>query len=274
MATYITVDEVRTVSGDTNEDLSDARITTIIDQVEGSATSWLNTVFTPTTKIEALDGNGLDRITLSKNPVLRINSMESNGETITPAYVHVYRPSGLLVLDGDSEVGALTVEQQSVIVSYLYGLMEESSTNTTTTAATTAGTSVSVSVSDSSSLSAEDWVDVYGTDGHKEAAQISSITDGSTIVVDRLSQSHASGSTVVKLQTPERVKRYLRVKAAIEVAGAIMGATSKDKTSYSLGDLQVTKGEPYTQWWRRIEELRKEEEKLRAEIRPRPFVMS
>jgi len=273
--TYITVEDVRVNSGYfTTTTMTDARLgTNIITPVENETEKYLNTKLSPTTSIDVMNGNGLDRIFLRHLPVLRIDSATSGDDTITPAYLHFHSGSGLVELDGDAEVGVFVADQRSVQVKYLHGYMNETSTQTATTAAATSGTSVALTVASESSFSANDWVLVYGVDKMWEAAQVSS-TGTSTITVDSLSQDHASGSIVALLETHPVVKEYMVVEAAIRLIGAVLGLTSTDMTAYSLGDLQVTKGEPYAQWNATLRSLYKRKAELRKRLRPQPIAVA
>ena len=271
---YITVEDVRVNAGyfETTT-MTDSRLgTNIIARVEAETEKYLNTKLSPTTTIEIIDGNGLDRIFLRHLPVLRIDSATSDDDSITPAYLHFYSKSGMVVLDGDAEVGEFVADQRSVKIKYLHGYMNETSTQTATTAAATSGTSVALTVSSESSFAANDWVLVYGTDGKWEAAQVSS-TATNTITVDSLSQDHASGSIVAKLETHPVVKEFMIVEAAIRLIGAVIGLTSTDMTSYGLGDLQVTKGEPYAQWRATLQSLYTRRNELRSRLRPMPMAI-
>jgi len=272
--TYITVEEVRVNAGYFDTDtMSDSRIGTIISAVENEVEKYLNTALSPKARVDILDGNGLDRIFLSKNPVLRINSITSDGDTITPSKVHLYPQSGMVVLGDDAEVGSFVVEQKSVIVEYIYGYLHESSTSTTTTASTSAGTSVALSVNDESGFAVGDWVMIYGTDGHREGAEITSTGTGS-ITVDKLVYSHASSSKVVLLETLPTAKEYMIVESAIRLITAVIGLTSTETTSYTLGDFSATKGEPYAQWNATLRALKARKEDLKIRLRPRPVTMA
>jgi hypothetical protein len=271
--TYIEIEDVRRASGDFESKVSDARITTIISDVEAGAEKWLNTVFTPRARIDVLDGNGFNHIVLDKNPVLRINSIKSYGTTITPAYVHVYQEQGLLVLDGSAEVGKFTVDNRSVIVSYLFGYLEEdTSVSTTLSTATTAGTSVAMTVASSTGFTNDDWVVVYGTDGNKEVAQISGVGTG-VMTADQFSQAHAAASIITKLRCPKTVVRYLEVEAAIQVVSAILGATATDITHYSIDDFEAFKGEAYAQWSATFRALIEEREILKSRMKTRIYAV-
>ena len=273
MPTYITVAEVRTASGDFDEKVSDERIEGIIDRIEKTSEKWLNTKFTPTAIIETQTGNKTTFAILEKNPVLAVRALEINETSVTPAYIKAFKDSGKIVLTTEAEVSRFTSSAVGdVIISYLYGWVQESSTSTTIDTASEAGSSVALSVASESGFTALDWVEIYGTDGNREVAQVSA-TDTGELTVDQLVYDHVSGSTVVLLEIEANVKRYLEVESAITVVTAIIGATATDITSHQLGDLSVTKGEPYAQWRATLISLRAERDELKTRIKPKFSIM-
>ena len=271
MADYITVADVRRASGVPSSLIGDTEATAAIDVVEPAMTKWLNTVFVPTQRKDILDGSGKDTITTRKNPLLALKALKSDGDTVAVSGVEVYKQSGMIVLGENADIGRFVSKSRSVTIKYLYGLMEESSTSTTTTSASVAGTAVALSVSSETGFSDDDWVEIYGMDGNKEVAQVSS-TASSTITVDELLFAHESGSTVVKLQIPTYIKRFMEVEAAIYLAVTAMGRTYTFNASYNLGDLSVVKGVPYLHWTNSYDRLSKERDLLRRRISVRPVM--
>ena len=271
--TYITVTDVRRASGAPTSLITDAYITSIIEVVEGEMERWVNTKFTPTQTIEALDGSGSNRFFTHKNPVLAVRGLNTNDTDITLSSINIYKESGKIELGGDSETSQFIAKSKDTIIKYHYGLLDESSTNTTTSAASVAGTSVALSVASETGFVDEDWVEIYGMDGNKEVAQINTNPTTGVITVDQLVQAHESGSIVVKLQIPFHIKRYMEIEAALSVAINAIGATYTFNASYSLGDLSVVKGVPYTHWQSSVEKLLKEREMRKSRIKIRPHIV-
>ena len=270
----ISVDEVRNRSGAPTSLVSDAQITTFISQVEEEMARWINTSFTPKQVIEVRDGNGSSHMFSRKNPLLSIREITVNKTTsVTPSSVNWNVSSGKIMLTATSEGGNFTTGQQNTFVKYIYGFLEESSTSTSSTAAVIVGSDVSISVSSITGFSDEDWVEIYGMDGYREVAQINATPALGVIQVDQLVKTHSSGSTVVLLQVPVFIKTYMMIEAAICVAINAIGATYVFNASYSLGDLQVTKGVPYTHWQSSVEKLYKERAMRKSRIKPRPSIM-
>ena len=272
--TYITADDVRRASGAPTSLITDTLIEGAITIVEAEMERWMNTAFKPTVRIEHRDGNALPRLFTLKNPLLSVRALTLNTSTsITPSYLNWEKSSGKVELSNDAEAGNFTSGQNNTFIKYLYGLMEESSTNTSTTAASTAGTTVSLTVSDESDFADKEWVEIYGMDGNQEVAQISGDPTTNTIVVDQLVQAHESGSSIVKLQIPYYIKRFMEIEAAIYVAIYAIGGTYTFNTSYSLGELTVNKGEPYPQWREVIQRMINERKMRKATIKIRPCIM-
>lgn len=240
--TFITATEVRNICGAPSSLISDTQMAQYITEVEAEMGRWLNTAFTPTLKIDIVDGNSTGRIFAKKNPLLSIRALTVNESTsITPSTINWYKPSGKIMLGQDAESATFTTGQQNTFIKYLFGMLEESTTSTSTTADVAVGTTVTLAVSAITGFSDADWVEIYGMDGTREVAQISGAPTGTSIVVDQLVKAHESGSTVVLLQIPEHVKKYMLIEAGICAGINAIGATYTFNASYQLGELQVTK---------------------------------
>ena len=272
--TYISATEVRNRSGAPTSLITDVQITQYITEVEAEMARWINTAFTPKQTIEIVDGKGTSRMFTKKNPLLSVRAMTLNDSTsITPSYIDWYKPSGKMVLSNSAESSTYTTGHQNTFIKYIYGMVEETTTDTTLSTASTSGTTVSLTVASITGFADEDWVEIYGMDGNKEVAQISGTPATSTIIVDQLVQSHAADSVIVKLQIPEHIKTYMLIEASISAAINAIGATYTFNASYSLGDLQVTKGVPYTHWRESVEKLLKERNMRQSRIKPRPSIL-
>lgn len=265
----LSVDDVRNLSGADSALIADAKIQDLIDMVEDETTKWINTSFTPKRKIDVMDGNAQSYIFARKNPLLRVRVLTSDDTSVDVSTIHVYKESGKISFGTSSELSTFIAKRQSVIMDYLYGLMEESSTQTTLSTASTAGTSVALDVASESGFTANDWVEIYGTDGKREVAQVES-TAASTITVDELVFGHAVGSLIVLLQTPEYIKSFMRYEAAIAVAIYATGNTYTFNASYSIGELSVVKGVPFTHWRESFSQLVKERNFRAGFIKIRP----
>lgn len=274
MATrYITVAQARTASGITSIDLiSDVDFDEIIGKIEYEVERILNTRFEPQRKIDIIEGDNTHRLILRHNPVLRILAVNIEDTDIDLDEVQVHHESGVLSLTGNA---ALTVFRQKSSERYLarvkydYGILDETTIQTTTDDAETAGTAVVIGVADASSFSASDYIEIVGMDGKKEVCQISSIASND-ITVDQLTQDHEADSLVTKVETSQTGKRIMLVAASLAGVARVVGSTFDEITRYSIGELEVSKGEPFTQWRQTAIELQREWVKLRESFRTRP----
>lgn len=272
--TYITVTEVRNLSGAPTSLVTNTQISSFITIVEGEMERWLNAKFTPSQRIDVLDGNATQRIFTQKNPLLSVRALTVDTETVTPSTLIWKRPSGMVQLGSASECGVfINGTGSGVVIKYLHGFVDETSTSTVTTVVSTVGTNVALTVSSITDFADDDWVEIYGMDGHREAAQITGTPSGNTITVDQLVQTHSSGSTVVKVAIPIYVKEYMVIEAAICVALNAIGATYVFNSGYQLGDLNVQKGQPYVHWRESIQRLYVERDLRQGRIRPRPSIV-
>ena len=178
----------------------------------------------------------------------------------------------MIALKNTASTSNILNKNQSVIVKYLYGLLDESDTDTTLSTASTAGSSVSIEVADTSSFTANDWVILYGTDGHREVAQVSSITDGTNMVIDQLVDTHDTSTKIIKLECPYFIKRFMEIEAAIYIAINAIGSTYTFNTNYSLGEMSVSKGVPYPHFSTQVQKLIAERNRLSEMIKPRPYI--
>jgi hypothetical protein len=270
---YITIAGVRQICGIDSDEISDDDVSAMIQLIEKKTQRMYNTVFTPKEVIEVRDGNGTGRLVLKNNPVLSVRDLYINGVQEDTANLYVKRGSGKIELSTESTASQFLLGTNKVSVKYVYGFVEEGDTSTTISSATTAGTSVSLTVGSISGFSSGDWVEIYGMDGYREAAHISSAPSGSTIVVDKLVYTHESGSVVAKLEVHETMKELMQIVVGITMVARIVGQSYDENTGYSLGELQVQKGEPYTQWRETATQLIRERDRIMEAIKPRPCIM-
>lgn len=274
MGTYVTIASARRTSGVKVGEINDTDVEAIITECEPQIERFYNTVFTPKTRIEVRDGNDTSRIILRNNPVLSVRELKIDGNTEDPANLNIYRGSGKIELSTSSSTSLFIGKSKAIVIKYVYGFLEESKTVlTTTSAAEVAGTNVSIAVGSITGLASGDWVDIYGMDGHQESAQINATPSAGAIQVDQLIYSHEAGSTVVKLEISENFRKLMNYAVAISMVARLVGQSYKDKTGYGLGELNVQKGEPYTQWRETATQLIRERDLIMGAIKPRPCVM-
>ena len=265
---YISISDVRRTCGIGKEVISDLDVTLIIAECIPQIERIFNTKFTPTERIDILDGNGTIRIILDKNPLLAVRELKIDGDTEDPSHLNIYKESGKIELDSDKSLTNSTFKTGSkhVRIKYIYGWVEESTTNTKTSANSIAGTSIELSVDSITGFLNEDWVEIYGMDGNKEVAQINLDPVGNIIQVDQLVLTHELGSKLVKLQINEIFKKLMNYACSIAMVARIVGQSYTDTVGYGLGELSIQKGEPYTQWRETATQLIKERDRLMGTI--------
>lgn len=273
MGTYIDSDSVRRTCGIDESAIDNTDVDAIITEVEAQIPRYFNTVFAPTERIDILDGDGTNRLLLDKNPILSVRELKIDGNSEDVANLEIDKDSGYIFLGSDASISKFTEGRRKVAVKYLHATIDRSTTTTTTSDDEVAGTSVEVAVTDESSFSANDWIEIYGMDGNCEVAQIES-TDTGKIVLDKLVQTHESGSTIVLLQINETFKKLMNLVASIAMVARVVGQSYDESTGYSLGELSVQKGEPYTQWRETANQMIRERDEIMKRISNRPYIIS
>lgn len=273
--TYVTVASVRRTSGVGSDLINDTDVGFTIAEVEPQVERFLNTSFTPKERIDILDGNGTIRIFVDKNPLLAVREIKIDGDTEDPVHLKVYRGSGKIELDTNQALTNSTFKSGSgkIVVKYIYGQVENSSTSTTTSAAETAGTNVSIAVGSITGFSNEDWIEIYGMDGKREVAQINAVPSTGAIQVDKLVQTHESGSTVVKLEVNQTIKKLMNIVCAMALVARVVGESYTNITGYTMAEFSVQKGEPYTQWAETARQLIKERDMILSTLKARSYVI-
>lgn len=273
MGIYITVASVRRTSGIIDSQVNDTDVNAAITEIEKKVPRFFNTVFAPTERIDILDGDGSDRMLLDKNPVLSVRELEIDGEVVDPADIEIKKESGYIFLGNESDVGKFTTKRNKNVIKYLYGSVENDETiKTETDAASVAGTSVALSVASESGFAVDDWVEIYGMDGFREVAQITGTGTGE-ITVDQLVLTHESGSTIVKVEIYETFKELMNIIASISLIARVIGKSAADTVGYDLGELNVQKGEPYTQWRETVNQQIKLRDEIYSRISIRPYTI-
>ena len=270
---FATVAEVRRISGIAATEISDVDVGYMIVDAEAKIPRFFNTYFKPTERIEINDGDGTNRHHLEKNPVLSVRALKIDGTTEDVANLEIQKESGYIFLGESSVTSTFEEKKNAIVVKYLHGSVVHSQTiSTTSSADEVAGTSVSVAVASSSAFAEDDWVEIVGMDGNREAAKISSVTDSTNIVLDQLVLSHESGSTIVKLEVEHTFTELMNTVCAIACVARIIGQSYTDIVGYTLGEMHVQKGEPYTQWRETANQLIRQRDEIMSKISIRPAV--
>lgn len=269
---YITIANVRTTVGIDSTAISDGDVTEMTEDVEFQIERFLNTTFTPKEEIDILDGSGKPTIFTSHSPLLAVRSLADDGTSLTVGTDVEFTQAGRIRTTSDSPINYFTTKNNGVIIEYLHGwriFPESGGTETTTSAAATAGTTVSLTVGSISGFSDNDWIEIYGTDGNREVAQIGGSPTGTTIIVDEINYSHVSGSLVRLLEVPNIILRLMKISSALALVARIIGDSADDIVGYTMGEFQVQKGEPFTQWRETARQLIAERDRILAKVQPR-----
>lgn len=271
---FATVSEVRRICGIASTEISDVDIGLTIADAEKKIPRFFNTFFKPTERIEINDGEGTNRHHLEKNPVLAVRELKIDGTTEDVANLEIQKESGYIFLGAGATTPTFSIKRNSVVVKYIHGSVIHSQTvSTTSSADEEAGTAVSVAVASSTGFAEDDWVEIFGMDGNREAAQISEVTDGTNIVLDQLVLDHESGSSIVKLEVEHTFIELMNTVCAIASVARIIGQSYTDIVGYTLAELHVQKGEPYTQWREAANQLIRIRDDIMKRISIRPAVM-
>jgi len=270
---FATVAEVRRICGIAAAEISDTDVGLMIVDAEAKIPRFFNTYFKPTEVIEINDGEGTSRHHLEKNPVLGVRALKIDGTTVDPDDLELQKESGYIFLGTGAEVPTFSSKRNSVVVKYVYGSVIHSQTvSTTSSAATIAGTGVSVSVASETGFAENDWVEILGMDGYREAAKITATGVGS-ITLDQLVLTHESGSSIVKLEVEHIFIELMNTVCAIACVARIIGQSYTDIVGYTLAEMHVQKGEPYTQFRETANQLIKQRNDIMSRISIRPAVM-
>ncbi len=270
---FATVSEVRRISGIASTEISDTDVGFMIVDAEAKIPRFFNTFFKVTERIEINDGEGTNRHHLEKNPVLSVRELKVDGTTVDVAELEIQKESGYIYMGAGSDTPTFLNKRNSVVVKYLHGSVIHSQTvSTTSSADEVAGTAVSVAVASSTGFVEDDWVEIFGMDGKREAAQISSVTDSTNIVLDKLVLAHESGSSIVKLEIEHTFIELMNTVCAIACVARIIGQSYTDIVGYTLAEMHVQKGEPYTQWRETANQLIRIRDEIMNKISIRPSV--
>lgn len=263
--TLVTATQVRQVCGVGSDITDDTTINALIAEVEAKTLSFFKIYSTPTKVIEILDGNNKNKLKINRPYIWKILELKTQNDTIDLQNVNIEPISSIITIDNTQNPYYFYNYQNSVKVKYLSAFMEKTTTITETTADVEDGTSVVISVDDESSFAENDWILIEGTDGKREAAQITA-TDTEEITVDKLVQDHDSGSLVIKLQTHELLTQFVLYESAVAVGINAIGGSYTFATSASIEGVSATFGVPYPHFQKNVEENKKKRDSVKNQI--------
>ncbi len=272
MVRFVDVAQARVVSGITTTLISDPDMEELIEDVEYQVERFLNCNFTPSVEIDTVDGNRKSVLFTKRSPLLTVRSLETNDTAISIPSID-FKRSGLVRLTSDSTIPVFTFKRKGVIIKYVHGRVNwDKLTSTESDADTIVGTSVAISVTSETGFAVGDWIEFFGTDGFKEASQITATSSGS-ITVDQLVYTHESGSLVRLLKIDNTFLKLIKLYVGIAANVRAEGQSFADITGYTIEGFQVQKGEPFTQFREAIIQLTKQKDELLSKVRGMPGIV-
>lgn len=269
MPEYISVLSVRRTCGIGSVQISDVDITSTIDEVEAQVPYFLKTQLKPTQIIEKHDGNNKRNIFVEHKPLAKLKALRIGEDDITiKGNVGTDRITGEIILDvanGNPEKGYFDFGKE-IKIKHDYCRREDDTTVQTMLNADAISGEISLSVDDESNFSVGDYIRIYGMDGNDETGKISSTSDGSITLSESLTFNHESESVVVKRVVEITITRLLNIVTSISLIARMVGQSYDETTGYSLGELSVQKGEPYTQWRETFRELIQERDEIYKQL--------
>lgn len=244
MANLVTFGEVRNIIGIGSDIITDDEITALITEVQKKAISYFNVFITPTKYIEIKDGNNKNQLMINKPYIWKILELKTSNSDFDLNNVTIDINSGIITVNNTQSPYFFSAYQNAVKIKYLSAFMEKTVTITESSVDVEAGTSVAIAVDDESDFSVDDWILIEGTDGKREAAQITA-TDTDEITVDLLVQDHESESIIVLLQTHELFRQFILYESAVSAAINSVGGSYNFAAGYTMPEYTVQLGVPY-----------------------------
>lgn len=271
-ARFVTVNEARVISGISETLINDSDMNDIIEDIEYQLEKYLNSDFTPHVEIDTRDGNFKRVIFTQRAPLLSLRGLTIN-DTIMDISLLDFNKGGQIRLLTESTFGTFTGLRKKIFIKYVHGRVEwDKLTETTTSSDISVGTDVALTIGSEKGFSIGDWVEIKSFDGNTESSQIT-LVDTGTITVDELVFDHTSGALIRKLTINQAIKRLIKVWVGISAITRAVGQSFDEITGYTMGEFQVQKGEPFTQFRESIVRLESQAQQLLDSIRPTPGII-
>jgi len=273
------INEIRAFSGAPESLISDSDIKVILDKITKNVRELYNINFTPIKTIEVSNGNNNFGYIVKKRFPLKILELKIGNESIDIDKVHLKWNSGIINIQNNtsnnvSRFNVFPGQTNSVKIKYINAWMDKTDIVTENTEALTVGENVDIIVEDISGLNKGEWVWIEGMDRRTEVAKITVVNlINSTITVDKLSQTHEEGSLITLLKKSELLSSYVLYESAISVANNAIGKTYELSTGYTIEDVQVQVGVPWTHWKENREGNIKKANELKMQIQNKLLVV-
>jgi hypothetical protein len=264
----VDISAVRTAGGFpsdliTNEDISHA-----LEVIEEYVERAMNCSLIPKQLIEFQNGANKSYVYTDFNPLLRVDYISNLDVEIEIEDIFLNRESGRIDLKINSPTRSFIKGFNSVKLVYWSGFLIKSKATHIIQDFIFKGSNVDINLDDASDYEVNDWLEIMSKEGEFVCVKIVNKLVN-TITVDYLPINISQYALVYKLVTPEYIKRLIELEAVIYLSLNSIGATYVFNASYSLGDLNVTKGVPYTHWRESLEKAIKERNTLKSIIKPR-----
>lgn len=267
----VTEDEVRNYQGLNDVDIGDAPVQDFILQAEEEAERVTSNAWVPRQRIENFEGElGNKIVMLTYSPIAQVKKVRRKEDTdeytsLEPDNLKIENDTGKIILTEDSAESTWnTSGYERNVIQYTYADMYEDQTaQSDTTSSNSPGNTV-VDVGSSSDFNSGDYVKIHGIDGKEEVVEVTDVDAGGSneLTVEELQLSHESGSVVTKMVSPETALDLIKTLASIRVAAYKIGGTQDFQSSYNLGELEVTKGEPYPPFKQLLPHFKNERDQL------------
>lgn len=245
----------------------------ITEDIEYQVEKFLNCDLTPHIEFEVQDGNAKQTTFTKRAPLLTLRALEINDTTIDVSKLDFKKSGMITLLNTSSNLATFTGLKKRVFLKYVHGRVEwDKLTETTTDALIEVGTSVNMSVVSESGFQVGNWVEIKSFDGNIETTKITATGAGS-ITVDELVFDHLSGATVRLMKISPVIRRFIKLWASIAAVTRAVGQSFDEITGYTMGEFQVQKGEPFTQFRETIVRLEQQADTLMKSLRPTPGIV-
>ena len=276
----ITPEEVRYVTGADEDLISEDNLKFLIRSARRNFENYLNTKFTPTEEIEIQERHFTDgrqiNLQTEKTPVLNTYRIKIGDRDLTNFRVDkeagVIQAYGLPDIYTNIDLGVNLGIENSIRINYLYGYVEKDEAEKSfLTEDIEPGDEVTVKVDNVENVTTDEWVWIIGMDGNEEVCEVKTRSKSDNeFVLKKVTRSHEKGSLIYRVRVSEAIRSLILYEVATRVSIEATGGTYTFNTTYSLGEMSVSKGVPYTHWAKVYEQAKqKRDEILNNIVRPR-----
>jgi len=226
----------------------------------------INTKFIPTIAMETMKGSNKSSFFVNRIPILEIDELRINNEVEDKANYFFDSESGEVILNGN---GTHRFSRHDDIgIKYKFGYLAKGDAHYVD-GFSGVGNNVIASVQDASEYVVGNYYELVSLDGNQELIKIVSIDETSNeIEIDNLSRDYEPSDIILyELVVPGYVKRLIEIEATTYAGLNAIGSTYTFNTNYSLGDLNVAKGVPYTHWAKTLDKCLQERKELKEMIK-------